>query len=77
MTIRTLVLAAALSTVCAGQAFAADPTVATTFGPVVGEASSGVAAFKGAPFAAPPVGPLRWRAPQPPKAWTAPRDAKA
>jgi para-nitrobenzyl esterase len=77
MTIRTLALSAALSTVCASQAFAADPTVATTLGPVVGETSSRVAAFKGVPFAAPPVGPLRWRAPQPPEAWTAPRDAKA
>ena len=61
----------------ASQALAADPTVATTSGPVVGESAHGVAAFKGVPFAAPPVGALRWRAPQPPAAWTAPRDAKA
>ena len=60
----------------ASQALA-DPTVATTSGPVVGESAHGVAAFKGVPFAAAPVGPLRWRAPQPPKAWTVPRDAKA
>ena len=61
----------------ASQALAADPTVATTSGPVVGESAHGVAAFKGVPFAAPPLGALRWRAPQPPAAWTAPRDAKA
>ena len=28
-----------------------------------------ITAFKGIPFAAPPVGDLRWRAPQPAKDW--------
>jgi para-nitrobenzyl esterase len=31
--------------------------------------------FKGVPFAAPPVGPLRWKAPQPPAPWTGVRKA--
>ncbi|PZR33280.1 carboxylesterase/lipase family protein [Caulobacter segnis] len=76
MTIRTLAFATTFAALCAGQALAAGPTVTTTFGPIVGAAVSGVAAFKGVPFAAPPVGALRWRAPQRPTAWTAPRDAK-
>ena len=32
--------------------------------------SPGVRVFKGVPFAGPPVGNLRWRAPQPPVKWS-------
>ena len=35
----------------------------------------GVIAFKGVPYAAPPVGPLRWHAPQPAPLWPGVREA--
>ncbi|WP_332770487.1 carboxylesterase/lipase family protein [Phenylobacterium sp.] len=44
-------------------------------GPIEGRSAGGVAAFRGVPYAAAPVGDLRWRPPQPVAAWTAPRDA--
>ena len=37
--------------------------------------SSGIHVFKGIPYAAPPIGNLRWKAPQPPLSWTYLRDA--
>jgi para-nitrobenzyl esterase len=37
---------------------------------------SGIRAFKGVPFAAPPVGELRWREPQPVESWEGVRQAK-
>jgi para-nitrobenzyl esterase len=42
------------------------PTVSTTDGPVQGFVKNGVNTFLGIPYAAPPVGDLRWMPPQPP-----------
>ena len=44
-------------------------------GSVQGVVTNGVAAFKGIPFAAPPVGALRWKAPQPAPHWEGVREA--
>src|SRR5262245_61421072 len=49
--------------------------IQTVDGPVKGFVNDGMNQFLGIPFAAPPVGDLRWRAPQPPKPWHPPFDA--
>ncbi len=49
--------------------------VATQYGPVRGVATPKGSAFLGLPYAAPPVGALRWRSPRPPAPWVEPRDA--
>ncbi len=59
-------------------ALAQEPiTVQTDKGPVVGRQAGAVRTFFGIPYAAPPVGDLRWKAPQSAAAWTNPRDASA
>ncbi len=45
-------------------------------GAVVGEAGKEVRVYKGVPFAAPPVGDLRWKPPQPVKPWDGVRQCK-
>ena len=51
------------------------PTVNVTGGAVRGYLAVPGAVFKAIPFAAPPVGGLRWREPQPVKPWRGVRDA--
>ena len=59
----------------AAQASTQAPTVTTADGTVRGLAVAGGYAFRGLPYAAPPVGQLRWRPPQPPAPWQGLRDA--
>jgi para-nitrobenzyl esterase len=49
---------------------ATDLTVQTAQGPVQGFHKSGVTEFLGIPYAAPPLGALRWQPPQPHAPWT-------
>lgn len=53
------------------------PVVVTTHGPVRGERRASGDRFLGVPYAAPPVGALRFAPPAPPAPWTEPLDATA
>ncbi len=52
-----------------------QPIVETQSGKLRGANQDDIDVFKGIPYAAPPVGALRWRAPQPAKKWEGVRDA--
>ncbi|MFI5693161.1 carboxylesterase/lipase family protein [Kribbella sp. NPDC051586] len=54
-----------------------DPEVRTTTGFVRGRNENGLAVFRGIPFARPPVGELRFAAPQPAEPWDGVREAVA
>ena len=56
---------------------AAPDVIKIDSGQVSGTLVNGVRVFKGIPFAAPPVGDLRWRPPQPVASWTGVRAADA
>ncbi len=58
------------------QALANDPQVTLDSGRISGTVTQGVDAFKGIPFASPPIGELRWEPPQPVQSWSDIRPAK-
>ena len=70
---KALLVAAAF--LFAASAYAEVREASVTGGKVTGVAANGIVSFKGIPFAAPPTGELRWKAPQPLKPWTGVKDA--
>ncbi|MDZ4791730.1 MAG: carboxylesterase family protein [Hyphomicrobiales bacterium] len=60
---------------CISANSASAAPVRTVSGSVEGSEKRGVTAFKGIPFAAPPVGRLRWREPEAPAEWQGVRRA--
>src|SRR5512137_1396631 len=68
----TLAAAMGVGTVAQSQT---PPYVRVESGELQGVVADGVDSFKGIPFAAPPVGDLRWRPTQPAAPWTGVRQA--
>lgn len=66
---------AVVSFCLASVAWAASEQVQIDAGPVIGATQGEVTSWKGMPFAAPPIGENRWRAPQPVTPWTTARSA--
>jgi para-nitrobenzyl esterase len=67
----------ALAVAVSGFAFAANDTIKVDGGVISGTTADGVRSFKGIPFAAPPVGELRWKAPQKVVPWKGVRKCEA
>jgi len=67
----------AIATPVLAQPGATDPALRVSVGQgvLLGTKADGVRRFLGIPFAAPPVGDLRWKAPQAAPSWSGERDA--
>jgi para-nitrobenzyl esterase len=77
MKLTCTLMAAGVMLASSARAYADSLTVETEQGKVRGKSihDGKVRAFLGLPYAAPPVGDLRWQPPQPPSPWKGDRDA--
>ena len=72
----TILFVAMFVILAAGLVIAQQPApVKVESGLLQGTSEDGVTVYRGVPFAAPPVGDLRWRAPRPPAIWEGIRKA--
>ncbi|HOY77174.1 MAG TPA: carboxylesterase family protein [Hyphomonadaceae bacterium] len=75
---RLIIALAVLASACANAPGSSDPTIATVeTGQLKALQAKGVLAFKGIPYAAPPVGAMRWKAPARAAKWDGVKDASA
>ena len=72
---RTVLLAIAIAGI-SWTGWASVPTAKVEQGELKGSVEDGLSVYRGVPFAAPPVGDLRWRAPQPAAHWEGVRSAE-
>ena len=71
---RSLLLALAVASISC-TSWAAAPAAKVEEGKLQGTIENGLTIYRGIPFAAPPLGDLRWRAPQPAAKWQGVRSA--
>ena len=75
MSITRIVIALVAGLGTLGTAPTQQPTVRIATGALAGVAEGDVQVFRGIPYAAPPVGALRWHEPEPAAPWRGVRDA--
>jgi para-nitrobenzyl esterase len=73
--INAVALASFLALACAPTVSAVENPIRIESGLIAGTVGD-ISIFKGIPYAAPPVGELRWKPPQPPPTWDGVREAK-
>ena len=73
---RNVALATSLGLALSAPAHAANPLIQTDAGWIEGARSASGTSYWGIPFAAPPVGELRWKAPAPVTPWSGVRPAQ-